>query len=154
MIKLEELTKAERRKLKKLKRIEDREKERTERLKIQRRKKLLICSLIVILLASSIYLFNWQIKRPGKYDDFAKCLTEKGFIMAGTDWCSSCKNQKNLFGKSFKYVNYKNCDLDKSWCVSNGVKRYPTWILPDGTTKTGVQKLYTLSQLSSSCILK
>lgn len=150
---MEELTRAERRKLKKLKRKEEKEKERFKRLKARRRKKLLVYSLIAILLIASIYFFYWRSQLPGKYDNFAKCLTEKGFIMAGTDWCHFCKEQKGMFGKSFKFVDYRNCDINKAWCDSNNVERYPNWILPDGTKRRGVQKLSMLSQLSG-CNLK
>jgi hypothetical protein len=90
---------------------------------------------------------------PGKYDEFAECLTAEGFIMAGTDWCSNCQKQKNLFGKSFKLIDYKNCDVDKEWCSTNGVDRYPTWILPNGNKRPGAQELYSLQQASSNCSL-
>lgn len=150
---MENLTKAKRRKLKKLKRKEEKERERHEILKARRRKKLLVYSLVVLLLIASIYFFSWRSKLPGKHDDFAKCLTEKGFVMAGTDWCDYCKKQKSLFGKSFEFVNYKNCDLKKKWCYSKGVEKYPTWIFPDGTMRTGVQELSVLSQ-ESGCDLK
>lgn len=139
--------------MKKIKRKGEREKERLERLKARRRKKLFVYSLIVVLLIVSIYLFYWRSQLPGKYDNFAKCLTEKGFIMAGTDWCNFCKEQKGMFGKSFKFVDYRNCDVNRAWCDSNNVKGYPNWILPDGTARAGMQKLQTLSQLSG-CKLK
>ncbi len=69
---------------------------------------------------------------PGKYDDFAKCLTEKEVKMYGAYWCSHCAAQKALFGKSWKYVNYVECATPgtnalKEVCVSAGVTGYPTW---------------------------
>ena len=108
---------------------------------------------ILIVFALGFWIYH-SATSPGKYDDFAKCLTEKGFVMAGTDWCSSCQNQKGLFGKSFKYINFKNCDTNKEWCSSNGIKNYPTWILPDGSKRVGIQQLYSLSQASLGCNLE
>ena len=105
---------------------------------------------VIVLLAASI---SYVKLSPGKYDDFAKCLSDKGIIMAGTDWCHFCQEQKGLFGKSFKFINYKNCDIEKEWCSSNSVKNYPAWIFPDGTRQIGVQKLTALSQ-ASGCGIK
>lgn len=85
---------------------------------------------------------------PGPYDEFAKCLTKEGFSMGGTDTCPSCKNQKSLFGKSFKYIDYHNCDREGQWCTSMGVRLLPTWIPPRGEAVTGVQSLDSLSQMS------
>ena len=43
--------------------------------------------------------------KPGEYDVLANCLTEKGAVMYGTEWCSHCQNQKKSFGKSFEYID-------------------------------------------------
>ncbi len=97
-----------------------------------------------------IVLAFWIIKQkntPGKYDDFAKCLTGKGIIMYGTDWCSHCQDQKGLFRKSFKLIDYRNCDLNKEECNSAGVKGYPTWIIND-KQYSGTRSLEQLSALS------
>ena len=59
---------------------------------------------------TSITGFFVQTSISDKYDNFAKCLAQKGIIMAGTDWCHFCKQQKEMFGTSFQYINYKNCD--------------------------------------------
>jgi hypothetical protein len=145
---MQELTKEERRRIKRMRKRERREQEQKERLSTGRRKNLIIYSSIGIVLILAVYLFVWQDQLPGTYDEFAQCLTEKGFIMAGTDWCSNCKIQKGLFGKSFEFIDYNNCDIEKQWCDQKGVDRYPTWILPDGSFRSGTQELQTLSQLS------
>ena len=88
---------------------------------------------------------------PGKYDDFANCLTDNGAIMYGTDWCSHCKDQKAMFGKSFDNVNFINCDKSKIACDSAGIRGYPTWII-DGESYSGVQPLVKLSSLTG-CVL-
>jgi hypothetical protein len=91
-------------------------------------------------------------KKQASYDDFAKCLTQKGFAMGGTEWCPHCKNQKALFGPSFQYINYKNCDLYKEWCDSKGITGYPTWVSPDGTLHSGEQDFSKLSEYSGCSI--
>lgn len=104
--------------------------------------------LIVAVCVVALLYYLTADRGPGQYDDFAKCLTEKGISMGGTNTCTYCKQQKEMFGKSFKYVDYKNCDYEREWCVSNGVRRFPTWVFPDGKAYTGLQNLKALSTLS------
>ena len=84
---------------------------------------------------------------PGDYDNLAKCLTEQGAKMYGTEWCSHCKNQKAAFGSSFQYVDYIDCDKNRDECVLAGVKGYPTWKI-DGNNYPGEQQLNNLASLS------
>ena len=108
----------------------------------------LIIGAIVLFGAVLMYLGYVESTKPGIYDEFAKCLTEKNFIMAGTDWCHVCQQQKELFGNSFKHINYKNCDREKQWCNEHGVDSYPRWFDSEGKDYGGVQSLETLSTLS------
>lgn len=105
-------------------------------------------AVLVILALGIILLYN---NRPGQstgqYDDFAKCLTEKGVKMYGTEWCSHCKNQKALFGESFKYVDFVDCDAMKELCLDAGVRGYPTWYI-NSTLHAGEQSLSDLSKMS------
>ena len=75
---------------------------------------------MVVLISLAGYGVIKLVFSPGKYDDFAICLAENGAKMYGTDWCSHCKDQKLLFGKSFKYVDYTDCDLNKDACTLCG----------------------------------
>jgi len=95
----------------------------------------------------SVIVISGCTKGPGKYDTFAQCLNEKGATMYGTEWCSHCKNQKALFGNSFQYIDYVDCDKNKNECLRNGVKGYPTWII-DGESYPGEQQLYKLASLA------
>jgi len=114
-------------------------------------KYILAIGLIVIFLA--LIYFSYKLNsEPGKYDSFAECLTENGAIMYGTDWCSHCRDQKALFGKSFDYVNYKNCDNVKQECIDAGVEGYPTWKI-DNINYPGTQSLEKLSSLTN-CVLE
>jgi hypothetical protein len=78
----------------------------------------------------------------GKLDEFAKCISEKGAVFYGAEWCSHCKNQKEEFGNSFKYVNYVECSVpggrgQVKECQDKEIKGYPTWEFGDGSRMTG-----------------
>ena len=90
-------------------------------------------ALLIIIALVSVFAF-----RPGKYDAFAKCLTEKKVVMYGEDWCPYTQAQKNMFGKSFKYVDYQ---------VKTGLRVRPTWVIDDKLYER-VQSFETLSALS------
>lgn len=82
------------------------------------------------ILAIAIIVMSIRTSTPGKYDDFAKCLSEKNAKMYGAYWCSHCNNQKEMFGKSWKYVDYVECAYGNGQsivCTNAGVKAYPTW---------------------------
>ena len=98
----------------------------------------------VILFAAGFYIRGLS---PGKYDDFAKCLTEKGAVIYGNDFCSYTNQQRNGFGESQKYLNYVKCFDDEELCDSKGVKITPTWEI-EGKMYSGVQGFETLSRLT------
>lgn len=101
----------------------------------------------VVGIAIVIYfIYSWS-SAPGKYDEFAQCLTEKGTVMYGTDWCHYCQAQKKLFGRSFEFIDYKNCDFNKIACDEAGVEGYPTWEI-NNTNYAGVQPLDKLAGLT------
>lgn len=92
------------------------------------------------------------------YEAFAACLADKGYVMAGTEWCPHCQSQKAMFKGAFEDSivpagAYKDCDLQRVYCEENNVQGYPTWITPDGHQVAGVQRLSTLSDMSG-CPLK
>jgi len=92
------------------------------------------------------------IPQQSNYDDFAKCLTEKGATLYGAYWCPHCNNQKKLFGSSLKYLNYVECDPNgenakPELCKQNNITGYPTWII-NGTHYEGEQPLQQLSSLT------
>lgn len=103
----------------------------------------------IVLLAGIVLIFfiYKQVTGPGKYDQFAQCMTQNGMTMYGTDWCPHCQRQKQLFGKSFAYVHYVNCDLGPA-CDEAGVEGYPTWAKGDELLSSGVKSLAELAQIS------
>jgi hypothetical protein len=88
-----------------------------------------------------------SLPSENNYDRFAKCLTEKGMKMYGADWCGHCQNQKSMFGDSFQYVTYIECEQNKDICNSEGIRGYPTWKY-NGQSYPGEKTLQGLSELS------
>ncbi|MGV8087247.1 MAG: glutaredoxin family protein [Candidatus Woesearchaeota archaeon] len=68
--------------------------------------------------------------------------------MYGTEWCSHCKAQKELFGKSFRYIDYVDCDLKEDVCTLANITGYPTWKI-NSRSYPGVQSFDVLSRLTN-----
>ena len=94
---------------------------------------------LLLLVVWAAYYFT----SPGEYDAFAKCLTEKGVVMYGENWCQYTNAQKNMFGKSFKYINYQ---------VKTDLRKRPTWLINNKTYET-VQSFERLAMLAD-CKIK
>ena len=89
----------------------------------------------------------------GEYDSFAKCLTDSGMKMYGAYWCPHCNDQKEMFGDSWKNINYIECSLpggngQTKICIQEGIRAYPTWELPDGVRIEGGLSFSQLSEYS------
>lgn len=107
-----------------------------------------LATIVVLALAYGAFtLFSGG--SSGEHDALARCLTEKGVIMYGTDWCPHCQAQKRMFADSFRYVTYVNCDFNKEACDLAGVEGYPTWVFPSGESLAGEQPLEVLAAQSS-----
>jgi hypothetical protein len=116
--------------------------------KRQRNKRIFNYSIGALILVAIGYAVFVSIspEEPGQYDDFAKCVQASGATMYGTDWCPHCQEQKRLFGSSFRYVTYINCDLNAAACQAAGVEGYPTWVYPQGPPASGTQPLLTIAE--------
>lgn len=114
----------------------------------RRRRKLLLTWAIVLSALVLVGLIVYQLlpKEPAG-DSFARCLTEKGAVMYGTDLCSHCQDQKRLFGSTFAAVTFVNCDYSAA-CKEKNVSRIPTWIFADGTRLEGKQPLERLAEMT------
>lgn len=104
---------------------------------------LLLLSMVALIVLSACT----TDQGPGKADALAQCLTETGAVMYGTEWCPHCKAQKEMFGSSFQYINYVDCDRYRQVCIDAGVQGYPTWKINEGNY-AGTQNLYDLAQYS------
>jgi len=101
-----------------------------------------------VVAAAAIFFFS-----PGKYDDFAKCLSGKDVKMYGAFWCTHCKDQKEMFGKSWQYVNYVECSAPDGnsvldVCKAANVTSYPTWVFDAESRHSGPLTLEEISDKS------
>lgn len=108
--------------------------------------------LIIVLAAAALWLTKDDDAQAGRLDVFAQCLRDKGLVMYGAEWCSHCQAQKQLFGKSFRYIPYVECPQDPQRCLAAGIEAYPTWITANGGKMVGEQKLDILSQKTNCAI--
>ncbi len=145
-VELGNLNKNERRLLKQKLREEQRAKQSFEQKSINKRRTLK--TFIIILMAALLVgggvtgFVVYSNNKPGPFDNFAKCITEKGAIMYGAiSWCVYTKEQAAMFGKSFKYVNYKEFQEGPN------IKITPTWII-NGQKYEKVQSFQRLSELT------
>jgi hypothetical protein len=119
----------------------------------------IILIFVVVLILITIVFAVLELKNKEEtvlinYDDFAKCLRENDAVMYGAESCSHCKEQKNVFGNSFKYINYVECPENINLCLDRGIRGYPTWIIGTSTKIEGFDE-NTMQELSraTSCPL-
>tara|TARA_Y100000310_G_scaffold15911_1_gene15958 strand:- start:2023 stop:2439 length:417 start_codon:yes stop_codon:yes gene_type:complete len=105
--------------------------------KVAKKKRgVIIIALILFSIIAAVVTYG--LLSPGRYDRFAKCLTEKGAVMYGEDWCQYTNAQKNMFGKSFKYIHYE---------VNENLNKRPTWVV-NGKNYETVQSFERLAALT------
>ncbi len=125
---------------------------------MNKQNKIILIFVVVLIFITIVFavleLQNKKEITSVNYDDFAKCLTEKNAVMYGAEWCSHCKEQKTVFGDSFKYVNYVECPDNIKLCLEKGILGYPTWIIGTSTKIEGFDE-NTMQELSraTSCPL-
>ena len=120
--------------------------EKNEKAKINFKKYFIWASIVLIIILIALTI-NAQIKKPGEYDDFAKCLTEKGAVVYGNDYCSYTVKQLNFFTKSQKYLNYIKCTDNEALCNEKKVDITPTWEINENMY-SGVQTFEALAAYS------
>ena len=115
----------------------------------------MITGIIVLVIGFFVFrgITGFAVSDGKNYDNFAKCLTEKGAKMYGASWCSHCQNQKKNFGSSWRYVSYIECALptgngQTKECQIVGIDGYPTWVFSDGRKVPGEVSFQQLSQIT------
>jgi len=110
-----------------------------------------IVTALLIVVACALAAYLGFRKRTRRLDAFAQCLSARQAKMYGAYWCPHCADQKEMFGRSFRYVGYVECGVPGSRdeakaCVDAGVKHFPTWQFGDGERREGTQPLQALGQ--------
>lgn len=93
--------------------------------------------IVIIIVAAGGYLLNrLPSGEPGKFDQLAQGLKEKGAKFYGAFWCTHCQSQKAAFGSSKKYLPYIECSKPDNSpmqvCLDAKIESYPTWTFPEG----------------------
>lgn len=119
----------------------------------------ILIGLLIIVGVVWLIVIPGKSGAPGKYDQFAQCLKDKGAIFYGAFWCPHCQAQKADFGNSVKYLPYVECSTPDGQsqtqvCKDAGIVEYPTWQFNASTTDrlTGQVELKTLAE-KTSCVL-
>lgn len=98
-----------------------------------------------------------EVAGPGKLDQFATCLGEKGATFYGAFWCPHCNAQKKMFGTSKKLLPYVECSTpdgnsQTQICIDKKIDGYPTWEFADGSRLNGEIPLTQLAE-KTECVL-
>ena len=122
-----------------------------------KQKEILTAAIVAVFIIIAVVLVLRPRSTGSNYDSLAQCLTEKGAAMYGAYWCPHCKTQKEMFGNSFKYINYIECDArgenaKPELCEQAGITGYPTWII-NGKTYVGVRQFQELAD-ATGCSVK
>ncbi len=108
----------------------------------------------VLVVAAIIVVYLVFFSNSGRYDELAMCINRTGAKMYGAWWCPHCNDQKDMFGGSWKYMNYVECSnadgtAQTQACIDANVTVYPTWEYGNGTRHTGVLSLDQLAALTN-----
>jgi hypothetical protein len=114
-------------------------------------KQIAIWLTIIIIITGAIIFLGYKSRNPGEFDAFAKCLNDKGAKFYGAFWCAHCQEQKEMFGKSKKYLPYVECSSSDGQsqtqiCIDKKIEGYPTWEFADGTRMNGALPFNILSE--------
>lgn len=121
------------------------------------KKKLLkniVLGLVSLLLIGGVAFEVKIMMKPGPYDQFAQCLSNKGTKFYGAFWCPHCQRQKALFGKSVSLLPYVECSTPDTKgllpiCQEKKIEGFPTWIFADNSRIAGEVELKKLSEKTS-----
>ena len=114
------------------------------------------------VLGSPVIAQPWtgNIKQPQQASttqalDLAEHLSRIGARFYGAWTCPACVRQMELFGKQAAVlVPYVECRMpeqrpkEATACREAEVRAYPTWLLPNGQRREGVQSIDELSRWS------
>ncbi|OGZ68813.1 MAG: hypothetical protein A3D44_02345 [Candidatus Staskawiczbacteria bacterium RIFCSPHIGHO2_02_FULL_42_22] len=117
---------------------------------------LIIVAALAVVGALLYFSWVWQ-NQPGKLDQLAQCIKDKGAVFYGAFWCPHCQNEKKLFGNSARYLPYVECSTPDSngqlkVCADQNIKVYPTWRFADGSSEEGELTVQQLAD-KTGCVV-
>ncbi len=133
-------------------------------------KKIILITLTAVILLTGCS--NQGDYSKDQIKELSLCLSEKGVKMYGAFWCGHCKNTKKEFGKSFKNIDYIECDpkckpdekgnilgVCKGYigkpevCVEKEINGFPSWIFSNGERIEGEASFEELDKKSGCNLL-
>lgn len=101
---------------------------------------------IIIFAGGIIYLQSYNVGAELVPKQITQCIGANATMYSQTG-CHFCKQQKDMFGSSVKYLNIIECNYAPSLCNSLGIQGTPTWIIKD-IKYQGVQSIANLQNLT------
>lgn len=105
-----------------------------------------------LVAAATLLLLAWPSSaRAAGYGTFADCIRNSGAVMYEATWCPVCRQQREVFRgyanrlKTFKCDVAGNRKQTKATCNRLGIDSYPTWILGDGSMRSGLHSAKDLA---------
>lgn len=113
------------------------------------KKSLMTWTIIIgIFIVAGIIIYsqskNTSIELVSK--EIAQCIGGNSTMYSQTG-CHYCKQQKDMFGSSVKYLTIIECDYKPDLCNSLGIQGTPTWIIKN-QSYVGVQSIERLQNLT------
>jgi len=121
----------------------------------------IICLSMAALLLSSSACTEYkesdetEIEASGSAGTLALCLTDKGYVMYGSNTCSGCRSQQKLFGPAFAHIRKVECNPhapnnEAERCLNRKIRTTPTWIQEqDGAEIRRLEGYQLLEDLAS-----
>lgn len=103
---------------------------------------------------SSVALSNVAVNAAPDAAALADHLKASKVVYYGSWRCSACQYQGRLFGDAVNRLPYVECakpeefPIQAAACQTAEIRAYPTWILPNGDRRVGVQSLEELQRWS------
>lgn len=83
-----------------------------------------------------------------RFDNFAKCLTDKNALLYTSDLgCEGCTQQRVIFRNSYQYLTVINCRTEMEKCNDLEIKYGPVWII-NGVRYFGVYGVPRLAEIT------
>jgi hypothetical protein len=108
--------------------------------------KSLIITIAILVLIVIIAYFTLTKNPPSTDSDTAKCIGSKSTLYTQLG-CSHCKDQEEMFGENYQYLNKIDCWYDNQPCIANNITGTPTWIIKN-EKYPGVQSIEKLKELT------
>lgn len=122
------------------------------------KKSLIGIGIILLIIIGIGFLTYRQSGGDDRLDTFAQCVSDSGAKFYGAFWCSHCRDQKNMFGRSARLLPYVECSTADAKgqlpvCQKENIEVYPTWIFGNGEKIASVISLEDIAT-KTNCSLQ